>query len=424
MTPTVWGLLWLSDIAQLRIIAATNPYILKSTFRDIVSTAKIQLKCKSSNFIIFFQQVTNTEHHRDHRYRESSSSHPPTTPPNLNAPSNPATPNSLTPLEPLTPMIGSRKRKSTGSTTVNRSAKERALVKFNSASPSSSLTHFQGVRTRPPKCVLTHSGPPVQVAHICSFSLLQPRQADSTKPSFWDVLKTFWSPEKIDTWQEAIFHPGSTTGLDICSNLVTFSYGAHAYWNNALFALQPIAVSEDKLSLSLRFFWLLKYHHSSSIDLLTQPKTLHGLKGGLDYTGWYKFQEKRALEAGDIIRIITDNPETKPLPSLELLRMQWILTRLVALSAILTAIMEAEMRTNWWPRWKIFLLGILTVASMEATMMRRLRQIGSLLQRRVWPFLHSIIPSNYMDPRVEGISLWYPTLWLEYTWSRRFMLRT
>jgi hypothetical protein len=40
----------------------------------------------------------------------------------------------------------------------------------------------------------------------------------------------------------------------------------------------------------------------------------------------------RKIESGDIFTLTTDNPRKRPLPSLELLEMQWILQRITAMS--------------------------------------------------------------------------------------------
>lgn len=42
--------------------------------------------------------------------------------------------------------------------------------------------------------------------------------------------------------------------------------------------------------------------------------------------------QDRCISSGDIITITTEDPETHPLPSFELLQMQWVLNRLVAIS--------------------------------------------------------------------------------------------
>lgn len=40
----------------------------------------------------------------------------------------------------------------------------------------------------------------------------------------------------------------------------------------------------------------------------------------------------RSIQSGDIFTLTTDDPESRPLPSLELLEMQWILQRITAMS--------------------------------------------------------------------------------------------
>lgn len=45
----------------------------------------------------------------------------------------------------------------------------------------------------------------------------------------------------------------------------------------------------------------------------------------------YNFRNNTTVRSGDVITLKTDDPEKKPLPSMDLLEMQWVLHRLTAL---------------------------------------------------------------------------------------------
>jgi hypothetical protein len=76
------------------------------------------------------------------------------------------------------------------------------------------------------------------------------------EPSFWDVLKMFWSTERVDAWYDAIFSNPNKT--EVCQNLICLAPHAHAYWDRGYFALKPIKISDDKKRLDIQFFWLLQ----------------------------------------------------------------------------------------------------------------------------------------------------------------------
>jgi hypothetical protein len=115
-------------------------------------------------------------------------------------------------------------------------------------------------------------------------------------------------------------------------NLVTLAPSLHALWTKAHFALRPVDKSPDNKSLTVQFVRLPKYDRSSSIDILQKPVSLSDYK---DVNGWplYNAEVNRFISSGDLIVLETDDPKLRPLPSMELLDMQWVLHRLTAMSA-------------------------------------------------------------------------------------------
>ncbi|KAH8810741.1 hypothetical protein F5884DRAFT_897299 [Xylogone sp. PMI_703] len=172
-------------------------------------------------------------------------------------------------------------------------------------------------------CVLTSLGQPVQVCHIYPYAL---RNKIATG-TFWNNLSLFWSQDRIARWKAAI---NAERHTETPQNLLTLCPNAHAYWDRAMFALQPLNVSNDGASLTVKFFWL---HHNdiantASVDAVprlpdnlksTRNIALHGKTG-------------TALRSGRIFHLKTEDPLKYPLPSRDLLEMQWILHRLAAIS--------------------------------------------------------------------------------------------
>jgi hypothetical protein len=147
--------------------------------------------------------------------------------------------------------------------------------------------------------------------------------------SFWVNLTSFWSKEMIDKWKKVVFTEQKT---EICENLITLSPSAHAYWTKALFALKPLSVAADGKSMDIQLFWLCPYERLPSIPLTTRPELPDDLKGSVNNVKLFNHLTCQELCSGDIITLQTDDPENKPLPSKDLLEMQWLLHRATALS--------------------------------------------------------------------------------------------
>jgi hypothetical protein len=171
--------------------------------------------------------------------------------------------------------------------------------------------------------------------------MLQPRpkfdrnKASSTIPDFWESLSIFWDEGQVNKWKG--------TGIESCFNLISLTDSAHTMWNKGLFALKPLKLSRDRKTLSVQFFWQVpnNYKIDSKIDLLTETQSSEGLDTvGQDADGDGFFLPRAKNDRSSISRICSGDkftftskdPTNLPLPSLELLEMQWILQRLVGMS--------------------------------------------------------------------------------------------
>jgi hypothetical protein len=110
-------------------------------------------------------------------------------------------------------------------------------------------------------------------------------------------------------------------------------------WNMGLFALKPLKLSRNRKELTVQFFWQVPGNHGvkSQIDLLAEPTSSEGLEIVGD--GYFLSRLKNdssdprilPIRSGETFIFTTEDPEELPLPSLELLEMQWVLQRLVGM---------------------------------------------------------------------------------------------
>ena len=225
---------------------------------------------------------------------------------------------------------------------MQRSAKE--VNNVSGYCPACSCLTIQCKERDDNKCVLTNQPLP-QAAHIFPYSMLNsPPQASRSKiskmiPEFWQSLHLFWDKDRIKKWKETIFPDSQNphTGVDRCFNLISLSSGAHDIWTKGLFALKPLKLSSDRKELTVQFFWQVpsNYDIESRIDLLTEPTSSEGLEivaNGYWLTRVEDDGSSHFICSGELFTLTTKDPENLPLPSMELLEMQWILQRLVGMS--------------------------------------------------------------------------------------------
>jgi hypothetical protein len=109
-------------------------------------------------------------------------------------------------------------------------------------------------------------------------------------------------------------------------------------WNKGLFALKPLNLSPDKKELTVQFFWQPPYNHKRNtdhVDLLMEPlssKGLSHLNEEVRLTCFYNDEFSRNIRSGDIFSLTTDDPVIRPLSSVGILEMQWVLQRITAMS--------------------------------------------------------------------------------------------
>jgi hypothetical protein len=177
--------------------------------------------------------------------------------------------------------------------------------------------------------------------------MLHPRpKTDRTKisnaiPEFWQSLSVFWDEDRVNQWKTTI-PPDSENpdiGVEQCFNLISLSPDAHDMWNRGVFALKPLGISRNHKKLTVQFFWQVpgNYDIDSQVDLLTEPTSSKGLDLVADGYCLIRVEKEgstprlRPICSGDVLTFTTKDPKNLPLPSVELLEMQWVLQRLMGM---------------------------------------------------------------------------------------------
>ncbi|EGE03145.1 hypothetical protein TEQG_02181 [Trichophyton equinum CBS 127.97] len=196
-----------------------------------------------------------------------------------------------------------------------------------SASTGSSKSRSHSVRQKCKerddfKCIVTKSAGPVDAAHIFPNSL---NESDS-RANFLGLLRQLWV-QRIGKWESRL-----KNGTEFVENELTLSPSLHWYHSKGLFGLQPIEATSDGKSLKLGFYWLDKRQTGKSsemVDLMDIPTLAHDFQP--KDIAICSSRDEHIIRSGEVIELITEDPEKRPLPDWDLLEMQWVLQRLTAL---------------------------------------------------------------------------------------------
>ena len=152
---------------------------------------------------------------------------------------------------------------------------------------------------------------------------------------FWRMLRNLWPDERIITWEAAIFRDSlEEHGLETARNLITLSSDVNRLWNNGVFALKPISVTEDNTKLTIQFFWQARQPLVlPTINLTTIPLSIENLDSN-DGNRLIDMSQSgdRRIKSGDLFELTTDDPEARALPSIALLETQWFLQRVLGMA--------------------------------------------------------------------------------------------
>ncbi|KAK1149752.1 hypothetical protein N8T08_005306 [Aspergillus melleus] len=177
----------------------------------------------------------------------------------------------------------------------------------------------------------------VGMAERCQYLLPFYRGPNITKtyPPFWDMLEYFWSSTRIKAWKDKIFvDPNQPRKqVDSVENQLCMSKDLHYLWTEGRFVLRPLEYNADKSVLEVEWHWQAGANHNGTVYVNTSIQSSRGLDDCLTVGGGSrKIMIPSAIRTGDKFQLRTNDPINLPLPSKELLDMQFVLSRIVNLS--------------------------------------------------------------------------------------------
>lgn len=137
--------------------------------------------------------------------------------------------------------------------------------------------------------------------------------------AFWNRLCKLFTVDRVHRWAAAVGRAKGSIG--ILQNMVCLSEPARKLWKLGRFALKPLSSSSSTpsgmaTSLTVEFHWIWRQGN----ERFAEPPALFNHRTG----NW--------IRSGDIFTLYTDDPVFMPLPSVDILDMQWVLTRAVGLA--------------------------------------------------------------------------------------------
>lgn len=164
-----------------------------------------------------------------------------------------------------------------------------------------------------------------------------------------DGEKTDEDEEKTDEDEEETDEAGEETDEDgekaervfdtdrLC-NMIALDSEVQKYWNDDLCAFRPVYLSNNKKYMLISFHWLPLPERGEVeyCDKLFDPYDDHPYpnqkQGCIDTPGagiyLHDVKSRERIRSGTNFWMSTSDPETRPLPSMELLEIQWYLRRL------------------------------------------------------------------------------------------------
>lgn len=182
------------------------------------------------------------------------------------------------------------------------------------------------------------------VAHIYpNFNARDPFHA----AKFWDLAYIFWPSERIRLWKELIFGEQPehnmlhTKVTDACFNSICISPQIYRMWRMGAFALKPLEYNAEMTELEVEWYWLPLQEHSiyDSVPLNKFPLSSSGLdstrsklNNTINLVIVLSPHEIQIVKTGDRFIFKTKDPENLPLPSKDLLELQFNMQRIVSMA--------------------------------------------------------------------------------------------
>ncbi|RAH70536.1 uncharacterized protein BO66DRAFT_290550, partial [Aspergillus aculeatinus CBS 121060] len=179
-------------------------------------------------------------------------------------------------------------------------------------------------RERDGSCVITRNPDFTESVNVYPHRL-EEDDREWERTMLWDILGMFWTGPRVAFWRQAALGCGCTNEA---GNTILLHSDVSDAWANLGFALKPLEMSQDCRSLTVQFYWLPGEVGPHSAPLTSAPAF-----GQID-TARFTFNNSRTnslMRSGDIVVLRTKDPRNLPLPSFQLLEMQWYLHRAAVL---------------------------------------------------------------------------------------------
>jgi hypothetical protein len=110
--------------------------------------------------------------------------------------------------------------------------------------------------------------------------------------------------------------------------------------------LKPIELSDDRGTLKVEFHWFGKYDFTRKVSLEAPPIVPKGLDSGPGNARLWDCLTLEMIRSGDVLTFHTEDPNMYPLPSMDLLELQWAMQRVLALSGAAEA-RDEDIDPDW-----------------------------------------------------------------------------
>jgi hypothetical protein len=154
----------------------------------------------------------------------------------------------------------------------------------------------------------------------------------------WQMLDMFYGDEQLAAWQSEILGDDGKVNVEHVSNLLTLSVQIHQWWEYGLCALRPVFVNKAKTEMEIAFHWLplrdRTQKRSEKVPILKHPyedQRQGWIDGPSEGQALWHMRTGQTIRSGFIFKVTTTDPETRPLPSWELMSLKWHLSRVAAM---------------------------------------------------------------------------------------------
>lgn len=150
--------------------------------------------------------------------------------------------------------------------------------------------------------------------------------------SLRSLIKMFWGPDQAKIWLDLIQDPSVTESP---KNLLSLNHQIHWWFDNGKMALKPLRQLDDG-SVVVQFHWLKRHQLRSTTKFGGNFDDFMQKAGLEDNAAWGDILAHRKsglpLKTGQIftLRAPADKPEW--IPSFELLKLSWDMSRIIAIS--------------------------------------------------------------------------------------------